>query len=62
MTDISPREREVLKSLSEGFSAKETAERLGISAQTVRNHTYMAYKRLGVKNKVAAFRALGWMS
>ena len=35
---VSPREKEVLNLICEGFSNKEIAMKLGISEQTVKNH------------------------
>jgi len=61
MSDLSPREVEVLRLFLDGLSAKDVAGRLGISVQTVKNHVQSAYKRLGVRNKISAFRTLGWI-
>ena len=42
-------------------TASEAAELAGLSAQTLRNQSFSAYKKLGVKGKVEAWRKLGWL-
>lgn len=42
-----------------GMSNKEIAERLTISANTVKFHLRTIYSRLGVRNRVEAMRAMG---
>ena len=44
-----PRQREVLKLLVEGCSAKEIARRLGVSQRTVEHHKYNMMAQLGIK-------------
>lgn len=44
-----PRQREVLKLLAEGCSAKEVARRLGVSQRTVEHHKYNMMAQLGIK-------------
>jgi two-component system, NarL family, nitrate/nitrite response regulator NarL len=51
---LSDRELEVLRLTSGGSSAKEIAERLNISATTVRTHLTHAYDKLGVSDRAAA--------
>ena len=47
---LTPRQREVLQLLAEGFAAKEIAARLGISARTVEFHKYQMMETLGVRS------------
>jgi DNA-binding CsgD family transcriptional regulator len=51
---LSPREREVLQSLSVGLTNDEIALRLGVSIATVKTHLASAYNKLGVRNRVEA--------
>lgn len=44
-----PRQREVLKLLSKGCSAKEIARQLGVSQRTVEHHKYNMMSQLGIK-------------
>jgi DNA-binding NarL/FixJ family response regulator len=52
--DLSPREREILELLAEGFSNKEIAERLGVSDGTVRWHLRHVYNKLHVRSRTEA--------
>jgi DNA-binding NarL/FixJ family response regulator len=54
---ITPREREVMRLLLEGFSTREIKERLNICFRTVENHKKHIFKRLQVKNTVQMIRA-----
>jgi DNA-binding CsgD family transcriptional regulator len=49
---LSPRESDVVELLLVGLSHKEIAERLFISPDTVKKHTYNAHRKLGVQNRV----------
>jgi DNA-binding CsgD family transcriptional regulator len=49
---LSARESDVIDLLLLGLSHKEVAERLFISPDTVKKHTYNAYRKLGVRNRV----------
>jgi len=53
---LSPREREVLTGVCEGFSSKEVARTLGISPRTVELHRANVLSKLGVRNVAAAVR------
>jgi DNA-binding NarL/FixJ family response regulator len=44
-----PRQREVLKLLAKGCSAKEVARRLGLSQRTVEHHKYNMMAQMGIK-------------
>ena len=52
--DLSPREREVLDLLSQGFLYKEIAEKLGISYETVHTYVRRIYEKLQVRTRTEA--------
>ena len=52
--DLSPREREVLDCLSQGFLYKEIAEKLGISYETVHTYIRRIYEKLQVRTRTEA--------
>jgi DNA-binding NarL/FixJ family response regulator len=47
---LSPREREVLQLVAEGWATKEIASRLGVSAKTVETHRRQIMDKLGVRS------------
>lgn len=47
-TELSPRERDVLRLVAEGLSSKEIAGRLGLSVRTVENHRGNISRRTGL--------------
>ena len=51
---LSPREREILGLLSEGFTGQAIAGRLFLSPETVRTHIRNATRKLGAKTRVHA--------
>jgi DNA-binding CsgD family transcriptional regulator len=51
---LSPRERGVLRLITEGLSNAEIAERLSISEKTVRNHVSNLFDKLGVWTRAQA--------
>jgi DNA-binding NarL/FixJ family response regulator len=53
---LTDREREVLEIAAEGLTAREIAERLGVSERTVTTHLGHIYGKLGVGTRVAALR------
>jgi DNA-binding NarL/FixJ family response regulator len=55
---LSVRESEVLDLAAAGLSNKEIAERLVISPNTVKFHLREIYKKLGVRNRLQASRAV----
>jgi predicted ATPase/class 3 adenylate cyclase/DNA-binding CsgD family transcriptional regulator len=62
---LSARELEVLHLLEEGLTNREIAQRLCVSPNTVRVHTYHIYGKLGVNNRTQAVtraRVLGLLS
>jgi DNA-binding NarL/FixJ family response regulator len=61
---LSPRETEILRSVTGGMSNKEIASELGISQQTVKNHMTSILRKLNVEDRTqAAVTALryGWV-
>jgi two-component system response regulator NreC len=48
---LSPREKEIMRLLSEGCSTKEIAEKLVISPSTVHSHQNNLMKKLGLNNR-----------
>jgi predicted ATPase/DNA-binding CsgD family transcriptional regulator len=55
-TELTRREVEILRLLREGLSNRQIADRLFLTANTVRAHLYSIYNKLGVSNRVAAIR------
>lgn len=51
---LSPREREILELLTEGFADKEIADRLGVKHGTVRWHLQHVYEKLHVRSRTEA--------
>lgn len=60
-TMLTRREQEILALMATGMSNREIAEKLSRSELTVQNHVHAIFKKLGVRNRVAAvtsYRAL----
>jgi DNA-binding NarL/FixJ family response regulator len=58
--DLSPREKEILELLAEGFPNKQIADRMGVTDGTVRWHLRHVYNKLHVRSRTEAalkFRA-----
>lgn len=53
---LSLREKQIMELLSIGMLNKEIADKLGISTNTVKNHTKHIYAKLGTKNRIEALR------
>lgn len=51
---LTPRQREVLDLLAQGFANKEIETRLGLAERTVRAHLTEIFKALGVANRTRA--------
>jgi LuxR family maltose regulon positive regulatory protein len=51
---LTAREAEVLAHLDQGLSNKAIAQRLLVSAGTVKTHTHRIYRKLGVRSRTAA--------
>jgi DNA-binding NarL/FixJ family response regulator len=47
---MTSRQRDILKRLAEGQSAKEIASSLGLSARTIEDHKYRMMESLGMEN------------
>jgi DNA-binding NarL/FixJ family response regulator len=52
--DLSPREREILALLAEGFPNKEIASRMGVTDGTIRWHLRHVYHKLHVRSRTEA--------
>jgi len=55
---LTPRQLDVLRCTAQGLTSKATAEQLGMSEHTVRQHTAEAFRRLGVNNRAQAVLAV----
>jgi len=61
---LAERERQILRLAGEGVSAGKIAEELGLSSGTVRNYLSQAIGKLGVGNRIEAYRLArqkGWL-
>ncbi|TAL04825.1 MAG: LuxR family transcriptional regulator, partial [Verrucomicrobia bacterium] len=54
MENLSPREREILELLAQGFPDKEIADRIGVKHGTVRWHLQHVYEKLHVRSRTEA--------
>lgn len=54
MEELSPREREILELVAQGFPNKEIASRIGISDGTIRWHLRHVYEKLHVRSRTEA--------
>jgi PAS domain S-box-containing protein len=52
--ELTPRQRETLRLLAAGYSTQETANRLGVAAETARNHIRAILRRLNVHTRLEA--------
>ncbi len=53
---LTPRQREILKLVSQGLTNREVAERLDISVRTVEVHRFNLMRRLKVRNVAQLLR------
>ncbi|MFM7103585.1 MAG: response regulator [Verrucomicrobiota bacterium] len=51
---LTPREREILQLLAQGYANKEIADRLGLSFETVRTRLKRVYEKLHVRSRAGA--------
>lgn len=58
LTDLTERQQQVIKLLSEGHPNKVIARELGISPSTVKVHVHAAFRALGVHSRLAAVAAI----
>ncbi len=56
LTDLTPREREVLRLVAQGLSDKRIAGELGIGPETAKTHVRSILSKLNLPNRVAATR------
>ncbi|HEV2387192.1 MAG TPA: response regulator transcription factor [Candidatus Acidoferrales bacterium] len=49
---LSPREREIVQLVAQGYRNREIAEKLFISEQTVKNHLHNIFDKLGVSDRL----------
>ena len=47
---LSPREKEIVKLISEGLSSREIADSLNVSPRTIEAHRANIYRKLGMHN------------
>lgn len=59
LSDLTPRERQVLAALAAGQTNQQIGSRLGISSRTVASHVASIYRKLRVSNRVDAAREAG---
>src|SRR5262249_5419184 len=57
ITQLTERQIDVLRQLSEGLTNKEIANRLGISEKTIKTHVTAIFKMLNVTNRTQAVTA-----
>ena len=55
---LTERETQILQMVAKGFTNSEIARRLWLSPHTVRTHLQHAYRKLGVRTRVQAARAI----
>ncbi|GAC1596405.1 MAG: response regulator transcription factor [Candidatus Velthaea sp.] len=51
---LSPREREILRLLTDGYTNEEIADRLTCAPATVKTHLLHLFRKLGVRDRVSA--------
>ncbi len=56
LRELSRREREILSLMLEGLNNTEIANQLFISEQTVKNHIYNIYTKLGIHNRLQVIK------
>lgn len=61
MEPLTLAELRTLQALANHETSRDAAHSLSISEQTIRNEASAAFRKLGVRNRTAAFRRLGWL-
>jgi two-component system, NarL family, response regulator NreC len=56
ISDLTPREKEVLELVAQGFSTKQVADKLGIGTRTVESHRVNMLKKMKVNNTAELVR------
>lgn len=56
LPELTPREAQVLELLAQGYSNKAIAKALAISPETVKDYLNGVYRKLGVRDRLAAVR------
>ena len=51
---LSPREREIMHAMAEGFTAEKVGDKFGVSVETVRTHVRNVIRKLQARNRVHA--------
>lgn len=51
---LSPREREVMLAMAEGYTAERIGEQFGLSVETIRTHVRNVIRKLQARNRVHA--------
>lgn len=59
MRGLGPRERQALELAAKGLGNREMSETMGISQQSVKNLLTIAYRKLGVRNRIQALMKVG---
>lgn len=62
ISELSPREREVLERAASGRSNGQIAAELGVTVNTVKFHLASIFRKLGVANRTAAATAFARMA
>lgn len=55
-TELTPREMSILKSIADGLSNQDIADKLFLSQGTVKNYISNLYSKIGVKNRATAIK------
>jgi len=55
---LTPREREIIRTIAEAQSNREIAAGLGITEQSVKNRLTRLYRKFGVKSRLQLMRML----
>lgn len=52
ITELSPRQQDIIRSLAKGLTNKQIALELGIREETVKNHLHLAMIRVGACSRL----------